>query len=140
MFGGIYLKHNNMDIKFNDATFNRPDGERILDAPFLTNDIDKYHELLTGEEAWQKNDRNGITIYKTDRLTHVLTCLKEDASIESNSVNGLITIQVIKGSVNFILPGNEFKLGKRQMVTIHAGVEHSLKANKETLLLISTVF
>jgi len=129
-----------MDIKFNEATLNRPDGERILDAPFLTNDIDKYYELLKSEEAWQKNDRNGITIYKTDKLTHVLTCLKENAAIDYNSVNGLITIQVIKGSVEFVLPGNDFTLKDQQMVTIHAGIEHSIKATKETLLLITTVF
>jgi quercetin dioxygenase-like cupin family protein len=129
-----------MDIKYNESTVNRPDGERILDAPFVTNDIDKYYELLKGEEAWEKNDRNGITIYKTDKLTHVLTCLKDGAAIDYNSVNGLLSIHVITGSVAFSLPGNDFTLDDHQMVTIHAGIEHSLKAKKESLLLITTVF
>ena len=42
-------------IKNIDATLNRPEGERLIDAPFVFVDLQKYVEQLKHEDSWDKN-------------------------------------------------------------------------------------
>lgn len=127
-----------METKFNEATLNRPKGERILDAPFVFTDIKKFSRQLQEEKAWKKNDRNGITVFKTDDLTMVLTWLHEGAVIMDNLVAGLIIIQVLKGAIDFTVQKGTTRLEKRQIITVHAGVGYAIRAMEDTLLLIIT--
>lgn len=128
-----------METKYNEATLNRPKGERILDAPFVFTDIKKFSKQLKEEKAWKKNDRNGITFYKSADLTMVLTWLHEGAVIMDNLAAGLISIQVLQGSVDFTVQHDgRTRLEKKQIVTIHAGVMHTICAMEDTLLLIIT--
>ena len=127
-----------METKFNEATLNRPKGERILDAPFVFTDIKKFSRQLLEEKAWKKNDRNGITVFKTDDLTMVLTWLHEGAVIMDNLVERLIIIQVLKGAIDFTVQNGSTRLEKRQIITVHAGVGHAIRAMEDTLLLIIT--
>jgi quercetin dioxygenase-like cupin family protein len=127
-----------METKYNEATLNRPKGERIVDAPFVFTDIKKFSKQLRDEKAWRKNDRNGITVYKTDDFTMVLTWLHKDAVIMDNLVGGLISIQVLKGSIDFTVQSGKTRLEKRQIITIHTGVMHTIRALEDTLILIIT--
>ena len=47
-----------MPVKINDATINRPDGNRIIDAPAVSIDLQQFLTQLKDEKAWEKNDRN----------------------------------------------------------------------------------
>ncbi|HUR66599.1 MAG TPA: hypothetical protein VMZ03_09625 [Chitinophagaceae bacterium] len=127
-----------MDIKQNDATYNRPAGERILDAPWIFTDLEVVREQLKSEKAWDKNDRNGITIFKTDQMTSVVTILKEGAEISENSVDGLLVLQLISGKVVVTTGGSPFELNPGQLLHLHEAVEHSITANEETMLLLTT--
>ena len=51
-----------MEIKKNDATLNRPEGERVLDASYVMVDIRSYVDQLHREESYSKNGKNGITV------------------------------------------------------------------------------
>lgn len=125
-----------MQTKSTDSTRNRPEGERIIDAPFVFADLEKYTHQLKEEEAWKKNDRNGITLYKTDGVTIVLTCLHKNAAIEDNSVEGLLTVQVLDGVIEFSSEQNSTELKKNQLVALHPGLLHTIKAKKEAALLL----
>src|SRR5690606_19743096 len=80
-----YLHHQhqntNMEFKRNESTLNRPEGDRVLDAPYVFIDIPSYIDQVKQEKAWEKNDRNGITVYKSDRVTIVITALQAGAEI-----------------------------------------------------------
>ena len=128
----------NLETKFNEATLNRPKGERILDAPFVFTDIKKYSKQLREEKAWKKNDRNGITVYKTEGFTMVLTWLHKGAVIMDNALSGLISIQVLDGTIDFTVQSGKTRLEKKQIITIHPGVMHTLCAVEDTFLLIIT--
>ena len=65
-----------MEIKSNQATGNRPEGDRILDAPYVFTDIPMYLEQLKSEKSWSKNDRNAITVYKSEKVTILVAVLK----------------------------------------------------------------
>src|SRR5882762_2698656 len=119
-----------MEIKNIDATLNRPEGERLIDAPFVFVDLEKYTGQLKKEDAWNKNDRNGITVYKTGGMTIVLTCLHKDATIEENSIDGWLTVQVLEGAVDFTVKEKKVPLKKNQLMTLHPEVSHSIHAVK----------
>jgi len=127
-----------MQTKFNEATINRPEGSRILDAPFVFMDLAKYSQQLKHEEAWQKNDRNSITIYKTREFTMVLCWLREEALIMDNLVGGHVTIQVIEGTIDFTVETSTTEMTQKQMITIHPGIMHTIRAVSNSLILITT--
>ncbi len=54
-----------MDEKFNDATKQRPQGERIMDAALVTIDLRNFIKQIREEKAWKESDRNAITVFKT---------------------------------------------------------------------------
>jgi quercetin dioxygenase-like cupin family protein len=128
-----------MEIKRNDATLNRPEGDRVLDAPYVFMDLDQFIKQLKEEEAWDKNDRNGITIFKTDNLTTVLTCLHKDASIEENSVDGLFQVQVLDGKIRIETVDGDAEMRGGEMMVFHPNVQHTIKALKKSTLLLQTI-
>jgi quercetin dioxygenase-like cupin family protein len=128
-----------MEYKRNDATLNRPEGDRVLDAPYVYMDLDKYTEQVKDEEAWDKNDRNGITMFKTDNLTSVLTCLHKGAEIKDNSVNGIFQVLVIDGRVRVTTDDGDIDMKENEMVVFHPHVRHSIEAVKKSTLLLQTV-
>jgi len=128
-----------MEIKRNESTLNRPEGDRVLDAPYVFMDINDFIKQLKDEEAWEKNDRNGITIFKTDNLTTVLTCLHKDASIKDNTVDGLFQVQILDGKVRITTDDGDTEMKEGEMITFHPNVRHSIEALKKSTLLLPTI-
>ena len=126
-----------MDIRYNDSTPNRPWGERLLDAPLVTIDLNAYIQLIKSEEAWEKNDRNAITVFKTDTFRVVLIGLHEGAEMPEHTANGVISVQVLDGHLIFRKPDDECEVRKGQMITLHEGIPHSVHAVKETVFLLT---
>jgi quercetin dioxygenase-like cupin family protein len=127
-----------METKYNDATLNRPKGNRIIDAPFVFIDLEKYARQLISEEAWAKNDRNSITVHKTERFTQVLCCLRGGAMIKDNLVSGFISFQVIEGKIDITIVTGRSELTRQQIITIHPNIIHTVKATENSLILITT--
>ena len=88
-----------MPVKINDATINRPEGKRLVDAPAVLVDLETFMDELKDEKAWKKNDRNGITVFKTPGLTMVLSAFHKGAEINDLQLEGLVVLQVIKGQI-----------------------------------------
>jgi len=128
-----------MEIKRNEATLNRPEGDRVLDAPYVFMDLEDFVKQIKDEDAWDKNDRNGITIFKSDSLTTVLTCLHKDATIKDNTVDGLFQIQVLSGKIRVSTDDGDVDMKEGEMITLHANVHHSLEALKKSTLLMQTI-
>ena len=124
-----------MDIKRNDATLNRPEGNRVIDAPYVFMDIPVFIDQLKREKSWDKNDRNGITVFKSEKMTMVVTMLKAGAEVKRNSDYGYLTVQVIKGELSIITPDNAMSVNEGQAIAFHPNVVHSFKAVTDTTLL-----
>jgi quercetin dioxygenase-like cupin family protein len=125
-----------MELKRNEATINRPEGDRVLDASYVFVDLPDFIRQLKDEKTWDKNDRNGITVYKTDRLTIVLTLMHEGASIPDNKVDGLFTLQVLEGVVRVVTINGDVELKEQQMISFHSNEPHSITAQTEAAFLI----
>jgi quercetin dioxygenase-like cupin family protein len=110
-----------MEMKRNEATLNRPEGDRVIDASYVFMDMDQFIKQIKGEVAWDKNDRNGITIFKTENLTTVLTCLHKDARIKDNSVDGIFQVQVLGGRIRITTADGDIDMEEGDMIVFHPG-------------------
>lgn len=126
-----------MEIKRNEATINRPEGDRVIDAPFVFINLPGFIAQLKEEEAWHKNDRNGITVFKTDNVTMVLTALHAGAEIRDNDVDGIVSLQVLEGSARITTSEGDIEAGEKDIVALHPNVRHSIKALSDTVLLLT---
>ena len=125
-----------MELKRNEATINRPEGDRVLDASYVFVDLPDFMRQLKEEKAWEKNDRNGITVYKSDVLTIVLTVMHEGAVAAENVTDELLTLQVIEGSINVTTVNGDVELKQHQLISFHSKVLHSITAITEAAFMI----
>ena len=126
-----------MENKRNEATINRPEGDRVLDAPYVFINIPDFIRQLKSEEAWQKNDRNGITVFKSGRVTMVLTCLHAKAIMNDVLVDGIFTLHVLEGIIRVRTPDGEVDMQANQVITFHQLVDHSIEALMDSVLLFT---
>lgn len=126
-----------MEFKRNEATLNRPEGDRVLDAPLVFIDIPSYIDQVKQEKAWEKNDRNGITVYKSDRLTIVITALQASAEIKENLVDGFFTIQLMRGEARISTNDGDIDMQEGQILTFHPGVPHAVKAVTDAVFMLT---
>jgi quercetin dioxygenase-like cupin family protein len=128
-----------MEMKRNEATLNRPEGDRVIDAPYVFMNLGRFIRQLKDEEAWSKNDRNGITLFKTENLTTVLTCLHKDAMIKDNSVDGILQVQVLSGKIRVNTSDGDIDMEEGEMIAFHPGIRHTIAALKKSSFLLQTI-
>ena len=126
-----------MENKSNEATPQRPEGDRLLDAPLVTMDLNNFIEQVRNEPSWKDSDRNSITIYKSEKMRIVLLGLHENAELKTHSANGVITVQVLEGQIKFTTEQQVVELQKGQMLALQKQVPHSVLALKETFFLLT---
>ncbi|MET0634885.1 MAG: hypothetical protein ABWZ25_02590 [Chitinophagaceae bacterium] len=125
-----------MNIKYNESTHNRPEGERVLDARFLFSDIPAYLDQLKDEKAWKKRDRNAITLFKSTGLTIVLQTLKKGAEMGENELAGFLTLQVLEGKVDATIESQLVQV-TRGVLVLHPQVRHSIQVVEDTVILLT---
>jgi quercetin dioxygenase-like cupin family protein len=126
-----------MEAKHNESTELRPEGGRLMDAPVVPIDVPEFIRQIKNEAAWKKNDRNAMTIYKTGGMRLVLVALHEDAVIEKHTTNGIVSVQVLDGEINFNTEGQSYVLRKGEVIALHRNVPHSVAATKESVFLLT---
>ena len=126
-----------MQEKFNEATQNRPQGERPIDSPLLLINLPALIKQIKEEEAWSKNDRNAITVFKTTGMNIVLIALHSHAELKTHTAPGTISVQVLEGTIKFNTTDESLEIKKGQLLTLHAGVSHSVLAVEESVFLLT---
>jgi len=126
-----------MENKSNEATPQRPEGDRLLDAPLVTMDLNHLIEQVRREPSWKDSDRNSITIYKSESMRIVLIGLHENAELKTHTAKGIITVQVLEGHIKFTTEQDVVELKKEQMLALKKQMPHSVLALKETFLLLT---
>lgn len=127
-----------MEIKRNEATRNRPEGARVIDAPYVFADLTAFIEQVKDEKAWDNSDRNAITVFKTEGITIVLSALKEGAVIKDNIVNGFLTVQVLEGTIRMDTLEGDIDMQDNQLIAFHPNIPHSIEARSSSVLLLTT--
>ncbi len=123
--------------KFNESTPQRPEGERVLNAPLVEMNLNRFIEQVKTESTWLESDRNSITIFKSNSLRIVLMGLHENAELTPHKANGVISVQVLEGKVCFSTEQESHIMEKGQMIALQENITHSVKALAESFFLLT---
>jgi quercetin dioxygenase-like cupin family protein len=126
-----------MENKSNEATPQRPEGDRTLNASLVTMDLNHFMEQVRSEPSWKDSDRNSITIFKSDTMRIVLIGLHEGAGLKTHTASGIISVQVLEGHIQFTAAPEKVELQKGQMLALQKGIPHSVVALKESFFLLT---
>lgn len=126
-----------MQEKHNDATLNRPQGARTLDAPTVAIDLHAYAQQIKEEEAWHKNDRNAITVFKTASMHIVLIAMHKGAELLPQTSESVLCVQVLEGFIRFITNGAENEVKAGHIITLHENITYNIVAAEESTFLLT---
>lgn len=126
-----------MENKSNDATPQRPQGERMLNAALVEMDLNKFITQIKEETTWKDSDHNSITIFKSDSMRIVLIGLHEKAILKTHVANTIISVQVLEGAIRFTADEQVVPLSKGQMIALQSKIPHSVEAEKESFFLLT---
>ena len=123
--------------RHNSATPQRPEGDRLLDAPMVTMDLVALRQQLKREQAWHTSDRNATTLVKTAGLRVVLMALHAGAELKPHTAPGVLSVQVLEGHLTFRTGQQAAELAKGEMLMLHAGIPHSVTAREDSVFLLT---
>ena len=126
-----------MEIKYNEATPQRPEGDRSLDVALIAIDLPVFVKQIKEESTWKESDRNAITVFKTNGLRIVLIALHKGAEMPTHTADGIISVQVLEGQMQFNTEWRSVELSNGQMLALHERIPHSVLALKETIFLLT---
>lgn len=132
-----HKNQNIMENKSNDATPQRPEGDRILNAPLVEMNLEEVIKQIKSETTWADSDRNSVTLFKSDSMRIVLIGLHENAELKPHKANGVISVQVIEGKIEFTADEQITYLEQRQMIALQENIIHSVKALTESFFLLT---
>ena len=118
-----------------NSSLHNPD--RLLDGPLLIFDLPYLMEKIVTEDSWQKNKRNAITLLKNENMRLVLIDLSSGEEINFRQSDNLISLQLMKGEVEFNTENKIAMLKQGQLLTHHENMQHSLVAIGETIFLLT---
>jgi quercetin dioxygenase-like cupin family protein len=130
-------EHISMENKSNDATPQRPEGNRVLNAPLVVMNVNKFIDQIKNEASWKDSDRNSVTIFKSDTMRIVLIGLHPNAELIPHKANGVISVQVLEGKIKFITEQQNSIIEKGQMIALHENITHSVIALIESFFLLT---
>ena len=128
-----------METKSNDPTPQRPEpaAGRPLDALLLVFDLPALLAQVRLEPAYRTSDRNALTVFKTDGMRIVLLALHAGAELKTHTAPGIISVQVLEGRLMFRTAEQATGLAQGQLLTLHAGIPHSVTAVTEAVFLLT---
>ena len=118
------------------ATKTHPREDRALSAPWLLFKISEQLQSLKNEPAWQRGDRDSITLMKTPGLTLVLMALRAGDVMHQHQASGPVVIQVLTGKVLVEFAGDAPELCAGELLTVDPLVMHEVRALEESTLLL----
>lgn len=132
-----HQEKNDKEHKSNDATSQRPDGERILNAPLVEMNLNECIKQIKSETTWTESDRNSVTLFKSETMRIVLIGLHKNAALKPHKANGVISVQVITGKIAFTADQQTIQLEKGQMIALQENNIHSVEASEESFFLLT---
>jgi quercetin dioxygenase-like cupin family protein len=126
-----------MEEKHNDSTAQRPDGDRMIDGQLVSIDLPLFMAQVKEETSWKDGKRNAITVFKTNGLRIVLIALHQGSEMARHIADGIISVQVLEGRIQFNTDQQSVVLDKGHMLALHEKIPHSVKALHESIFLLT---
>lgn len=119
-----------------EQTLHRTIG-RPLDEALTSFDLARALADLKAEAALAREGRNAIILHKEEQLKVVLVALRAGAEIHSHQAQTPITVQVVEGSIRFNTEKGSQELRRGELLTLHAGLAHGVKALEDAAFLLT---
>ncbi len=128
-----------MEERHNESTTNRPEGERPIDAPVVLVNIPEFIKKIKKEKAWDKNDRNAITVFKSDKLRIILVAMHKKAEMTTERPENIFSVQVISGKVKLDTAGKSFDVSEEDLLVLHPNITYKIVALRKSVFLMTVV-
>jgi quercetin dioxygenase-like cupin family protein len=101
----------------------------------------KFREVINLEKLRSDMDVGAThALVRTEAMEVIRMALPEGKQIKEHSVEGEITVQCLKGKVQFRV-GDETKyLSTEDWIFLEGGVPHAVHANEDAVLLLTILF
>lgn len=125
------------DVTTLDATPQRPDGERVINASLTEIDLRKFIDELKTESTWKDSDRNSITVHKSDALVIVLVGLHDKAELKPYNVKGILSLHLLDGKIHLLTEQKNVELHKGNIIVLQENIFHSISAKEDSWILLT---
>ena len=113
-----------MDLKYQESTINRPEGDRVIDAPYVVADLKKFKNQLKKRMPGIKVTEIASPCINRKELPWFSLVLSEDADLVDNTVDRTLTIQVLDGTIECMIDEDTVKVKKNQLIALHEANAH----------------
>jgi len=114
-----------------------PGSERPLHGPLQRFDLGAEVGRLLEEGAWQRGQRNSITLRKGEGMNVVLLVMKAGDRLEEHAAPGPLSLSVREGSIRFMAGEEVAEAGSDTLLTCDAGVRHTVVALSDAVCLLT---
>ena len=128
-----------MEEKYNESTINRPEGDRMVDAPVVLVNIPEFIKKIKKEKAWDKNDRNAITVFKSDKMRIILVALHKKAEMTTERPENIFSLQVLDGKVKLYTDVKTIEIREDELFVLHASIPYKIEAVKKSIFLLTVI-
>ena len=125
-----------METRSNNATHNRPDGDRPIDAPLVLADLHADIQQLKSENAWQHSDRNAVALFHNAALRVVLVALHEGAEL-NRTISSAASLQVLEGRIWLESADASHSMDAPAIAALQGGAPYHIHAEAESVLLLT---
>jgi quercetin dioxygenase-like cupin family protein len=125
--------------RHNEATANRPEGDRPVDAPLLLVNIPDLIKQIKKEKAWDKNDRNAIAVFKSDKMSIILVALHKKAEMTTERPENIFSVQLLDGKLKLHTDAKTINVRKEELFVLHANIPYKIEAVRKSIFLLTVV-
>lgn len=100
-------------------------------------DLDKSISQLKASTTWHAGKLSSVSIYKSDSMRVMLMGLPQGEEIKPHAASGVISVQVLEGSIAFTAGEQTSLIEKGQMIVLQENVVHSVQASSECFFLLT---
>ena len=128
-----------MEERHNESTINRPEGDRPVDAPVVVVNIPEFIKKIKKEKAWNENDRNAITVFKSDKMRVVLVAMHKKAEMTTEHPENIFSLQVLDGKVKLHSSEKDVEVKEDELFVLHANIPYKIEAVKKSIFLLTVI-
>ena len=128
-----------MEERHNESTINRPEGDRMVDAPVVLVNIPEFIKKIKKEKVWDKNDRNAITVFKSDKMRIILVALHKKAEMTTERPENIFSLQVLDGKVKLHTDVKTIEIREDELFVLHASIPYKIEAVKKSIFLLTVL-
>jgi quercetin dioxygenase-like cupin family protein len=114
-----------------------PESERPLHGPLQRFDLGAEIDRLREERAWQRGQRNSITLRKGEGMNVVLLLMKAGDRLEEHAAPGPLSLSVREGRIRFMVAAEVAEAGPDTLLACDAGIRHTVEALSDAVCLLT---